>query len=72
MIRDQKQEKWVMNDKWTVWSQERQADQANAHKEAVDEFACHLTELERENNELQKRVHVSESTAPSRILFQSR
>ncbi|MCP4539244.1 MAG: hypothetical protein GY832_19075, partial [Chloroflexi bacterium] len=46
-------EKRVMNDKWTVWVQERQADQANAHKEAADEFARRITKLEWQNADLQ-------------------
>ncbi|MCP4542584.1 MAG: hypothetical protein GY832_36140, partial [Chloroflexi bacterium] len=72
MLEECHKAKWEMNDTWTVWAQKRQAELMDMHKEAADESARRINELEWQNNELQKQVHVSESAVQSRITCQPR
>ncbi len=39
-------QKSANNDKWVTWMHQLQAAQVEKQKDAVDEFACRITELE--------------------------
>ncbi len=64
--------------KWATWVNQMQADQAKKQKDVINNFVCHIAELQQQRaqqdewyGELQQRLHVSESAAQSSVLYQS-
>ncbi len=69
------------DEEWAAWMQQLQTDQAakeKKEKEATDCLTCRIAELEQQRMEqdarygqLQQKLHISESVAPSKTLCQS-
>ncbi len=79
LIRAQKEEKAANDEKWATWMQWLQTDQAKMQKGATDDFTRRIAELEQQRvdqdvqyGELQQKLHISESVAQSKTLYQAK
>ncbi len=66
------------NAKWMAWMNQLQVDQAKKQKEASDDYMRHIADLNQQHaqqdeqyGELQRRLHVSESSVQPTVLYQS-
>ncbi len=65
------EEKAASDTKWATWVQQLQTEQALKQGKVAEDYACRFAEQDALYKELQQKMNVSESVAPSNIVYPS-